>query len=88
MRNQQVMIGSNLAMLYQVETRVLNQAVKHNISRFLERFHSQLTREEYENLKSQFMISNLEEDNGYGGYRKRPFVFTEQGIAMLSAVAV
>lgn len=81
-RNQQVMIDSDLAMLYQVETRVLNQAVKRNISRF--RF--QLTKEEYENLKSQFVISSLEDDNGYGGRRKLPFVFTEQGIAMLSAV--
>lgn len=85
-RNQQVMIDSDLAMLYQVETRVLNQAVKRNISRFPEKFRFQLTREEYENLKSQFVISSLEEDNGYGGRRKLPFVFTEQGIAMLSAV--
>ena len=45
-----------------------------------------LTKEEYENLKSQFVISSLEDDNGYGGRRKLPFVFTEQGIAMLSAV--
>ena len=50
-RNQQVMIDSDLAMLYQVETRVLNQAVKRNISRFPERFRFQLTKEEYENLK-------------------------------------
>ena len=85
-RNQQVMIDSDLAMLYQVETRVLNQAVKRNISRFPERFRFQLTKEEYENLKSQFVISSLEDDNGYGGRRKLPFVFTEQGIAMLSAV--
>ena len=85
-RNQQVMIDSDLAMLYHVETRVLNQAVKRNISRFPERFRFQLTKEEYENLKSQFVISSLEDDNGYGGRRKLPFVFTEQGIAMLSAV--
>jgi len=85
-RNQQVMIDSDLAMLYQVETRALNQAVKRNISRFPEKFRFQLTKEEYENLKSQFVISSLEEDNGYGGRRKLPFVFTEQGIAMLSAV--
>ena len=85
-RNQQVMIDSDLAMLYQVETRVLNQAVKRNISRFPERFRFQLTKEEYENLKSQFVISSLEDDNGYGGRRKLPFVFTDQGIAMLSAV--
>ena len=57
-RNQQVMIDSDLAMLYQVETRVLNQAVKRNISRFPERFRFQLTKEEYENLKSQFATSS------------------------------
>lgn len=85
-RNQQVMIDSDLAMLYQVETKRLNEAVKRNISRFPERFRFQLTREEYENLKSQFATSSLEDDNGYGGRRKLPFVFTEQGIAMLSAV--
>ena len=68
------MIDSDLAMLYQVETRVLNQAVKRNISRFPERFRFQLTKEEYENLKSQFVISSLEDDNGYGGRRKLPFV--------------
>lgn len=84
-RNQQVMMDSDLAMLYQVETRALNQAVKRNISRFPEKFRFQLTKEEYENLKSQFVISSLEDDNGYGGRRKLPFVFTEQGIAMLSA---
>ena len=58
-RNQQVMIDSDLAMLYQVETRVLNQAVKRNISRFPERFRFQLTNEEYENLKSQFVTSSF-----------------------------
>lgn len=83
--NQQVMIDNDLAMLYQVETRALNQAVKRNIARFPERFRFQLTKEEYENLKSQFVISSLE-DNGYGGKRSLPFVFTEQGIAMLSSV--
>ena len=86
-RNQQVMIDNVLAMLYQVETRTLNQAVKRNITRFPERFRFQLTREEYENLKSQFVISSLErEGNGYGGRRTLPYVFTEQGIAMLSSV--
>ena len=85
-RNQQVMIDSDLAMLYQVETRVLNQAVKRNISRFPERFRFQLVKEEYENLKSQFVTSSSEDDSGYGGRRKLPYVFTEQGIAMLSAV--
>lgn len=86
-RNQQVMIDNDLAMLYQVETRTLNQAVKRNITRFPERFRFQLTKEEYENLKSQIVISSLEtEKGGYGGRRKLPFVYTEQGIAMLSAV--
>ena len=85
-RNQQVMIDSDLAMLYQVETKRLNEAAKRNISRFPERFRFQLTKEEYENLKSQIATSSSEDDNGYGGRRKLPFVFTEQGIAMLSAV--
>ena len=86
-RNQQVMIDNDLAMLYQVETRTLNQAVKRNITRFPERFRFQLTKEEYENLKSQFVISSLDDEgNGYGGRRTLPYVFTEQGIAMLSSV--
>lgn len=85
-RNQQVMIDNDLAMLYQVETKRLNEAAKRNISRFPERFRFQMTKEEYENLKSQFATSSLEDDNGYGGRRKLPYVFTEQGIAMLSAV--
>lgn len=62
-RNQQVMLDYELAMLYQVETRVLNQAVKRNIERFPERFRFQLTKEEYENLISQFVTSSLEEEN-------------------------
>ncbi|MDO4339550.1 MAG: ORF6N domain-containing protein [Eubacteriales bacterium] len=82
-RNQQVMIDSDLAMLYQVETGRLNEAVKRNISRFPERFRFQLTKEEYANLKSQFAISSL---NNYGGRRTLPYAFTEQGIAMLSTV--
>lgn len=85
-RNQQVMIDNDLAMLYQVETKRLNEAARRNISRFPERFRFQLTKEEYENLKSQIATSSLDNDNGYGGRRKLPFVFTEQGIAMLSAV--
>ena len=72
-RNQQVMMDSDLAMLYQVETRVLNQAVTRNISRFPERFRFQLTKEEYENLKSQFVISSLGNiDSAHGGRRKLP----------------
>ena len=75
-RNQQVMIDSDLAMLYQVETKRLNEAAKRNISRFPERFRFQLSKEEYEILKSQIATSSLEDDNGYGGRRKLPFVFT------------
>jgi len=85
-RGQQVMLDSDLAMLYQVETKVLNQAVKRNIARFPETFRFQLSSEEYENLKSQIVTSSFSNDSNYGGRRKLPFVFTEQGIAMLSAV--
>lgn len=86
-RNQQVMIDSDLAMLYQVETKRLNEAVKRNISRFPDHFRFQLTKEEYNYLKSQFATSNSTYVySGQGGRRKLPYVFTEQGIAMLSAV--
>lgn len=84
-RGKQVMLDSDLAILYQVETKVLNQAVKRNISRFPDKFRFQLKSEEFSNLKSQFVTSSLRDD-GYGGRRKLPYVFTEQGIAMLSAV--
>lgn len=80
-RGQQVMLDSDLAMLYQVETKVFNQAVSRNIERFPENFRFQLTKEEYEVLRSQFVTSN-----GRGGRRYRPYMFTEQGIAMLSGV--
>ena len=70
----------DLAELYQVETRRLNEAVKRNIKRFPSDFMFQLTREEFEILKSQFAISS------WGGTRKLPFAFTEQGLAMLSGV--
>lgn len=87
-RNQQVMIDSNLAMLYQVETKRLNEAVKRNIARFPEEFRFQLTEEEAKSLRSQIATSNNtpEEDGRKGGRRYLPYVFTEQGIAMLSAV--
>ena len=85
-RGQQVMMDSDLATLYQVETRVLNQAVKRNIARFPEKFRFQLSEDEYDDLKSQFVISSEEDENTHGGRRKLPYVFTEQGIAMLSAV--
>ena len=61
-RGQQVMLDRDLAMLYGVETKVLNQAVKRNIERFPEDFMFQLTKEEFENWKSQFVISNYDED--------------------------
>ena len=74
------MFDFDLAALYQVETRILNQSVKRNIKRFPEDFMFQLTVEEWQNLKSQFVISS------WGGTRKLPFAFTEQGLAMLSGV--
>lgn len=87
MRNLQVMVDSDLAFLYGVETRTLNQAVKRNKARFPERYCFQLSKEEYENLKSQNVISSSDvTNNGYGGRRTCPFVYTEQGIAMLSSV--
>ena len=85
-RGQQVMLDSDLAMLYQVETKRINEGVKRNQKRFPETFCFQLSEEEFLNLKSQFATSSLENKNGHGGKRKLPFVFTEQGIAMLSAV--
>ena len=84
-RGQQVMLDSDLALLYQVETKALNRAVKRNEARFPEDFCFQITEMEYENLRYQFGTSSLE-TNGYGGRRYLPYVFTEQGIAMLSAV--
>ena len=83
-RGKQVMLDSDLAILYQVETRVFNQAVKRNSNRFPERFRFQLSEEEYKNLRSQFVTSS--EENTHGGRRYMPYAFTEQGIAMLSAV--
>ena len=81
-RDKQVILDYDLAELYQVETRLLNQAVKRNIERFPENFRFQLTNEEFENLISQFVISS----SFHGGRRKNPYVYTEQGVAMLSAV--
>lgn len=84
-RNQQVIMDSDLAMLYQIETKVFNQAVKRNINRFPDSFRFQLTKEEFVSLRSQ--VVTLNENNGRGTHRKYlPYVFTEQGIAMLSAV--
>lgn len=78
-RGKQVILDSDIAKLYEVETRVVNQAVKRNIERFPDEFCFQLKKEEYSSLKSQIVISK-------GGRRKIPYVFTEQGVAMLSAV--
>jgi len=79
-RGKKVMLDRDLADLYHVETRVLNQAVKRNIERFPEMFLFQLTEVEFEILKSQIVISS------WGGTRKPPYAFTEQGVAMLSSV--
>ena len=81
-RNQQVMLDRDIAELYGVETRILNQAVKRNMERFPNEFCFQLNEDEFEKWKSQFVISNSIKM----GLRKRPFAFTEQGVAMLSAV--
>ena len=84
-RGKQVMLDSDLAKLYECKngTKVINQAVKRNITKFPERYCFQLTETEYRNLKFQKGNSSL---NNYGGVRKMPFVFTEQGVAMLATV--
>ena len=84
-RGKQVMLDSDLAKLYQVETKVFNQSIKRNIKRFPNEFCFQITQIEFANLRSQFVTSSLEDSN-YGGRRYLPYVFTEQGVAMLSAV--
>lgn len=81
-RGKKVMIDRELAELYGVETRMLNQAVRRNTKRFPEDFMFQMTYEELEEWKSQIVISNKEKM----GLRKPPLVFTEQGVAMLSSV--
>lgn len=81
-RGQQVLLDSDLAALYKVDTKVFNQAVKRNIERFPAEFRFQLTQEEYDSLRSQIVTSK----KGRGGRRYMPYVFTEQGVAMLSAV--
>lgn len=80
---KQVMLDSDLAQLYGVETKVLNQAVKRNIERFPPHFRFEVSFETLKNLRSQIVTSSL----GYhGGRRYQPYVFTEQGVAMLAAV--
>ncbi len=82
-RNTKVMLDSDLAELYGVETRVLVQAVKRNVERFLAHFMFQLSEEELEYWRSQIVMSNPASKMGL---RRPPYAFTEQGVAMLSAV--
>ncbi len=79
-RNIKVMLDKDLAELYEVETRVLKQAVRRNIKRFPSDFMFELTYQELRNLRSQFVMSS------WGGVRRPPMSFTEQGVAMLSSV--
>ncbi len=81
-RGEKVMRDSDLAALYQVETRTLVQAVRRNFARFPADFMFQLSKKEFEALRSQIVISN----KGRGGRRYLPYVFTEQGVAMLSSI--
>lgn len=83
-RGVQVMLDSDLAGLYQVETKRINEAVRRNAPRFPEEFCFRLTQEEHRVLRSQIATSN--ESAGRGGRRYPPYAFTEQGVAMLSAV--
>lgn len=79
-RGQKVMLDSDLAELYRVATKAFNQGVKRNLARFPKDFMFRLTIKEAENLRSQIVTSN------WGGRRHLPYVFTEQGVAMLSSV--
>ena len=81
-RGEKVMLDHDLALLYGVETKVLNRAVKRNLQRFPSDFMFQLTAEEADRLRCQIGTSN----EGRGGRRYLPYVFTEQGVAMLSSV--
>jgi len=95
-RGEKVMLDADLAVLYGVEARALNQAVKRNVNRFPEDFMFQLTEGEYESLKSQFVTSrggafpnssqSVMSSRKHRGRRYRPYAFTEQGVAMLSSV--
>ena len=80
LRGQKVMIGNDLAEMYGVQTKVLNQAVKRNLKRFPPDFVFQLTKTEMESLRSQIVTSKK------GGNRYLPYAFTEQGVSMLSSV--
>lgn len=80
LREHRVMLSNDLATLYEVEPRVLIQAVKRNLDRFPDDFMFQISREEWADLKSHLVISS------WGGARTPPYAFTEQGVAMLSSV--
>jgi len=82
LRDQKVLVDRDLADLYGVDTRILNQAVKRNLKRFPDDFMFQMSKEEFEIWRSQIVISN----NDKMGLRRPPYVFTEQGVAMLSSV--
>lgn len=84
-RGQRVMLDFDLAELYQVETRILKQAVRRNIERFPEDFMFEITETEYNYLKNS-LTSQIVISNERGGRRYMPFAFTEQGVAMLSSV--
>jgi len=95
LRHEKVILDSNLAELYEVTTKVLNRAVQRNIARFPTDFMFQLTEDEWEILRSQSVTSKNAESNlrfqigtssSHGGRRYLPYVFTEQGVAMLSSV--
>ena len=83
-RGKQVLLDNDVANLYRCETKYVNRVVKRNIERFPEEFCFQLNEEEFYNLRCQIVTSSL--SNNYGGRRYLPYVFTEQGIAMLSAL--
>ena len=80
------MLDSEVAMLYHYETKKINQTVKRNIQRFPEKFCFQLTEDEFSNLRSQFVTLNRKVNNGSVVRKYLPYVFTEQGIAMLSGL--
>jgi hypothetical protein len=82
-RDQKVMLDHDLALLYEVETKALKQAVKRNMERFPEDFMFEMTKKEFAQIKNE--LSNTERDN-HGGQRYLPYCFTEPGIAMLSSI--
>lgn len=85
-RRQKVMLDSDLAEIYGVETRRLNEQVKRNIERFPKNFMFQLTEQELEILMSQIATSRSDEQLGWGGRRKLPYAFTEHGVLMLANI--